>query len=134
MLMLWAMMALIGGLSSSSMVRAQDAPAPAPSAETGVAAEGAANTAPDAAVTTPSEAAADDALVVPLPEDKLNTGDTAWVLASAALVLLMTPGLGFFYGGFGALQEYAQHLVDVLWRDGRYGFGMGIFCLFDCLW
>ena len=28
-----------------------------------------------------------------------NTGDTAWVLASAALVLLMTPGLAFFYGG-----------------------------------
>jgi Amt family ammonium transporter len=29
----------------------------------------------------------------------LNTGDTAFVLVSAALVLLMTPGLAFFYGG-----------------------------------
>ncbi|MGH3497192.1 MAG: ammonium transporter [Nocardioidaceae bacterium] len=29
----------------------------------------------------------------------MNTGDTAWVLVSAALVLLMTPGLAFFYGG-----------------------------------
>ncbi|MET4003951.1 MULTISPECIES: ammonium transporter [Arthrobacter] len=29
----------------------------------------------------------------------MNTGDTAWVLISAALVLLMTPGLAFFYGG-----------------------------------
>ena len=29
----------------------------------------------------------------------LNSGDTAWVLASAALVMLMTPGLAFFYGG-----------------------------------
>jgi ammonium transporter, Amt family len=29
----------------------------------------------------------------------MNTGDTAWVLASAALVLVMTPGLAFFYGG-----------------------------------
>ncbi len=28
-----------------------------------------------------------------------DTGDTAWVLTSAALVLLMTPGLAFFYGG-----------------------------------
>jgi ammonium transporter, Amt family len=28
-----------------------------------------------------------------------NAGDTAWVLASAALVMLMTPGLAFFYGG-----------------------------------
>ncbi len=31
--------------------------------------------------------------------DKINTGDTAWILASAALVMLMTPGVGFFYGG-----------------------------------
>jgi len=29
----------------------------------------------------------------------LNSGDTAWILASTALVLLMTPGLAFFYGG-----------------------------------
>ena len=30
---------------------------------------------------------------------QINSGDTAWLLASAALVLLMTPGLAFFYGG-----------------------------------
>ncbi len=29
----------------------------------------------------------------------MNSGDTAWLLASAALVMLMTPGLGLFYGG-----------------------------------
>ncbi|MCU0665618.1 MAG: ammonium transporter [Candidatus Omnitrophica bacterium] len=29
----------------------------------------------------------------------MNAGDTAWVLISSALVLLMTPGLAFFYGG-----------------------------------
>jgi len=29
----------------------------------------------------------------------INTGDTAWVLMSTALVMLMTPGLAFFYGG-----------------------------------
>ena len=29
----------------------------------------------------------------------VDTGDTAWVLVSAALVMLMTPGLAFFYGG-----------------------------------
>ena len=29
----------------------------------------------------------------------VDTGDTAWVLMSAALVMLMTPGLAFFYGG-----------------------------------
>jgi len=34
-----------------------------------------------------------------MTEIVLNTGDTAWVLASTALVLLMTPGLALFYGG-----------------------------------
>ncbi|MDE2765090.1 MAG: ammonium transporter [Chloroflexota bacterium] len=29
----------------------------------------------------------------------MNSGDTAWILVSSALVLLMTPGLAFFYGG-----------------------------------
>jgi Amt family ammonium transporter len=32
-------------------------------------------------------------------ESAVDTGDTSWVLISAALVLLMTPALGFFYGG-----------------------------------
>ena len=31
--------------------------------------------------------------------DAINAGDTAWVLASSALVMLMTPGLALFYGG-----------------------------------
>jgi len=30
---------------------------------------------------------------------KIDTGDTAWILISAALVMLMTPALAFFYGG-----------------------------------
>src|SRR6476660_4279944 len=30
---------------------------------------------------------------------EINSGDTAWILASAALVMLMTPALGFFYAG-----------------------------------
>ncbi len=33
------------------------------------------------------------------PQPKIDTGDTAWMLASSALVLLMTPGLALFYGG-----------------------------------
>ncbi len=33
------------------------------------------------------------------PSNSLNSGDTAWVLISTALVLLMTPGLALFYGG-----------------------------------
>ncbi len=34
-----------------------------------------------------------------MPTNVINAGDTAWVLISAALVMLMTPGLAFFYGG-----------------------------------
>lgn len=33
------------------------------------------------------------------PYDAIDTGDTAWMLISTALVLFMTPGLAFFYGG-----------------------------------
>ena len=53
-----------------------------------------------------------------------DTGDTAWLLVSAALVLLMTPGLAFFYGGMvrarGVLNMImmsisAMGLVTVLW-------------------
>ena len=54
----------------------------------------------------------------------MNAGDTAWVLASAALVLFMTPGLAFFYGGMvraknvlGMLMQnfFCMGLVSVLW-------------------
>ncbi len=44
--------------------------------------------------TAPSEAAK-----IAGPVSHVDTGDTAWVLISTALVLLMTPGLAFFYGG-----------------------------------
>src|SRR4030095_11029577 len=59
---------------------------------------------------------------VSMPE--LNTGDTAWVLASSALVLLMTPGLAFFYGGMVRSKNVlnmlmmsfiAMSLVTVIW-------------------
>ena len=53
-----------------------------------------------------------------------DTGDTAWMLVSSALVLLMTPGLAFFYGGMvrrkGVLNMImmsisAMGVVTVLW-------------------
>jgi len=40
----------------------------------------------------------------------INTGDTAWVLTAAALVLIMTPGVGFFYGGM----VRSKNVVSVL--------------------
>jgi Amt family ammonium transporter len=36
---------------------------------------------------------------IPTVASKIDTGDTAWVLVSTALVMLMTPGLALFYGG-----------------------------------
>ena len=59
----------------------------------------------------------------------LNTGDTAWVLASTALVLLMTPGLSLFYGGMVRAKSVLNMMmmsvvtigiVSVLWVI--YGF------------
>ena len=46
-------------------------------------------------------AAPAEAIAAPVEEEvKLDTGDTAWILVSTALVLLMTiPGLALFYGG-----------------------------------
>ncbi|HWR48216.1 MAG TPA: ammonium transporter, partial [Pseudonocardiaceae bacterium] len=53
-----------------------------------------------------------------------DTGDTAWMLASCALVLLMTPGLAFFYGGMVRSKSVlnmimmsmsAMGVVGVLW-------------------
>lgn len=51
-----------------------------------------------AAPATPEAAAPATPPPAPAP-DPLNTGDQAWLLTSSALVLLMTPGLAFFYGG-----------------------------------
>src|SRR6195952_6177902 len=34
-----------------------------------------------------------------IKDSKIDSGDTAWLLVSTALVLIMTPGLAFFYGG-----------------------------------
>jgi ammonium transporter, Amt family len=61
----------------------------------------------------------------------LNAGDTAWVLASAALVMLMTPGLAFFYGGMVRSKSVLNMLmlnfislavITVLWA--LFGFSL----------
>ena len=62
------------------------------------AATAAAVAAPAASAATTNTPAAAPAPTPPKASD-VNTGDTAWVLMSSALVLLMTPGLAFFYGG-----------------------------------
>ena len=71
----------------------------------------------------------------PPPEVVLNTGDTAWMLTSTALVLMMTiPGLALFYGGMvrkknvlaTCMQSFAiTCLVSVLWMIAGYSFAFG---------
>ncbi|WP_281225849.1 ammonium transporter [Flavobacterium aquiphilum] len=65
---------------------------------------------------------------------KFDTGDIAWMLVSSALVLLMTPGLGFFYGGMVGkknvistmLQSFmAMIIVTVLWVLIAFGLSFG---------
>ncbi len=55
---------------------------------------------------------------------EINSGDTAWMLTSAALVLIMTPGLAFFYGGMvkkknvisTMLQSFiCMAIVSIIW-------------------
>ncbi len=63
-----------------------------------------------------------------------DTGDTAWMLASSALVLLMTPGLAFFYGGMVRSRSVlnmimmsvsAMGVVTVLWSLYGYSLAFG---------
>jgi Amt family ammonium transporter len=85
------------------------------------------NAAPaEAAAAAPAAAAEAAPAAAPAPEKpKLDTGDTAWMLTSTALVLLMTiPGLALFYGGMvrkkNVIATVAQSfaitcLITVLW-------------------
>lgn len=63
-----------------------------------------------------------------------DSGDTAWMIVATALVLLMTPGLGFFYGGMVGkknvistmLQSFmAMVIVSILWVVVGYGLAFG---------
>ena len=65
---------------------------------------------------------------------ELSAGDTAWVLASAALVLLMTPAVAFFYGGMVRAKAVlnmmmmsflALAIVTLLWVAFGYSLAFG---------
>jgi Amt family ammonium transporter len=65
----------------------------------------------------------------------INSGDTAWVLASTALVMLMTPGVGLFYGGLVrsktvvsmiGLSFLAFALASIQWILFGYSLAFGI--------
>jgi ammonium transporter, Amt family len=108
---------------AATAVAAPAAPAPA-----------AAAAAPEAA---PAIAAPAAAVAAPAPKNVdpvLNTGDTAWMLVSAALVLLMIPGLAFFYGGMVRQKNVlstimhsfvAMGIVGVQWTVVGYSLAFG---------
>jgi Amt family ammonium transporter len=63
---------------------------------------------------------------------EIDTGDTAWVLTASALVLLMTPGLAFFYGGLARAKSVLNMMmmsfvsigvVSILWV--LFGYSLG---------
>jgi Amt family ammonium transporter len=68
------------------------------------------------------------------PGDPLNSGDVAWMLTASALVLLMTPGLSFFYGGMVSFKNVvstmlqsviALGVISLLWVFVGFGLAFG---------
>ncbi|MDP3170708.1 MAG: ammonium transporter, partial [Polaromonas sp.] len=97
------------------------APAAAPAASEAVAP--AAEAAPAPAAAAPAAAAEAAPAAAPVP--KLDSGDTAWMLTSTMLVILMTiPGLALFYGGLGRSKNMLSVLMQVF----------VIFSLISILW
>ena len=130
------LLALFGACSLAAPVIAQDKPA-APAADAKPAEAKPAEAKPAEAAPAAPTAAAPAAAPAPAPTKpelvdgaKINSGDTAWVLASTALVLLMTiPGLALFYAGMvrkknvlaTIMQSFAiTCLVTVLWVIAGY--------------
>ena len=99
----------LGLLSGGSAALAQ-APATAEASATAPAATA------DAPVAMPAAAAAvaPAAAAAPAPAPKIDSGDTAWMMTSTLLVILMTiPGLALFYGGLGRSKNMLSVLVQV---------------------
>jgi len=109
--LLLAVLFLVFSISGIGLGWAQQAPAPAP---------------PPGAAPAPA---------APAPPPKIDSGDTAWLLTSSALVLLMTaPGLALFYGGMvrskNALGTIMQSfiimaLISIQWVLWGYSLAFG---------
>lgn len=61
------------------------------------------------------------AAVVAAAPNPIDTGDTAWMLISSAMVLLMTPGLAFFYGGLVRSRNVLNTMMMSLVMMGLIG-------------
>ena len=103
----------LGLLATGPLALAQAPAATEPAAVTAPA-EPAAAAATDAAAAPAPEAAATAAPAAEAPAPKLDSGDTAWMLTSTLLVILMTiPGLALFYGGLARSKNMLSVLVQV---------------------
>jgi ammonium transporter, Amt family len=112
-----ATLLIVVSLGTAAAQTTPTAPAPAPAAATDKPAE------------TPAAPA------VPAPASKIDKGDTAWLLTSSALVLMMTaPGLALFYGGMvrqkNALATLMQSfiimaVISVQWVLWGYSLAFG---------
>ncbi|NPT40599.1 ammonium transporter [Paraburkholderia sp. 1N] len=128
MSMLMAGSLLAGGVGAAL---ADDASAPvataasAPAADASAAPAATAAAAPDASAAAAAAAPAAPTAPFSVDSSKINSGDTAWMLTSTALVLFMTiPGLALFYGGMVRkksvlailMQSFAiTCLVSIVW-------------------
>lgn len=65
--------------------------------------------------------AQDTAPAAAVVENPIDSGDTAWMLVSSALVLLMTPGLAFFYGGLVRSRNVLNTMMMSLVMMGLVG-------------
>jgi Amt family ammonium transporter len=122
--------AIVGAFAAPAFAQTSGAPAAATAAESGAPASG---SAAGAAAAAPAPAAA-PAAAAPT-STKSDTGDTAWMLTSTALVLMMTiPGLALFYGGMvrkkNVIATVAQSfmmtcVVTLVWYFISYSIAFG---------
>ena len=101
--------------------------AQAPAATEPAAVTAPADAAPAPAAAAPAAPAVAEAVPAeaPAPAPKLDSGDTAWMLTSTLLVILMTiPGLALFYGGLARSKNMLSVLVQVF----------VVFALISVLW
>ena len=68
------------------------------------------------------------------PVNTINYADVAWLLTASCLVLLMTPGLSFFYGGMVGKKKCDFHHAQKLYLLGRGESTLGCSGFFAIIW
>ena len=123
------LLALVVSTVPVTQIYAQETPA---AASTPATTETSSVTASPATSAEPTATAATAPAAAPDPEDAFSAADTAWMLVSSALVLMMTaPGLALFYGGLvrkknvlGVMMQciFLMGIMSVIWAV--YGYSL----------